>query len=144
MHSLLLIVNCCCFQFFLQDTKSSNGTFIKSNGRLAKRSMHSLLLIVNCCCFQFFLQDTKSSNGTFINNQRLSKGSEESPPRELFSGDIVQFGVDVMENSRKGNSLESYSLHKHFCFSPRSGHYYFYRKQHCTLPILGKTGFQFF
>ncbi len=52
--------------------------------------------------FQFFLQDTKSSNGTFINNQRLSKGSEESPPREIFSGDIVQFGVDVMENSRRG------------------------------------------
>ena len=53
---------------------------------------------------QFYLQDTKSSNGTFVNNQRLSKGSEESVPREVCSGDIVQFGVDVMENSRKGNS----------------------------------------
>ncbi|XP_066994733.2 sarcolemmal membrane-associated protein-like [Anabrus simplex] len=50
---------------------------------------------------KFYLQDTKSSNGTFVNNQRLSKGSEESPPREVFSGDIVQFGVDVMENTRK-------------------------------------------
>ena len=47
-------------------------------------------------------QDTKSSNGTFVNNQRLSKGSEESPPREICSGDIIQFGVDVMENSRRG------------------------------------------
>lgn len=37
-----------------------------------------------------------------MNNQRLSKGSEESAPREVCSGDIVQFGVDVMENSRKG------------------------------------------
>ena len=46
-------------------------------------------------------QDTKSSNGTFVNNQRLSKGSEESPAREVCSGDILQFGVDVMENSRK-------------------------------------------
>ncbi|XP_021916457.1 sarcolemmal membrane-associated protein-like isoform X3 [Zootermopsis nevadensis] len=46
-------------------------------------------------------KDTKSSNGTFVNNQRLSKGAEESPPREVCSGDIVQFGVDVMENSRK-------------------------------------------
>ena len=46
-------------------------------------------------------QDTKSSNGTFVNNQRLSKGSEESLPREVCSGDILQFGVDVMENSRK-------------------------------------------
>lgn len=52
--------------------------------------------------FQFFLQDTKSSNGTFVNNVRLSKGSEESEPKELKSGDIVQFGVDVVENSKKG------------------------------------------
>ncbi|CAG0892766.1 unnamed protein product [Darwinula stevensoni] len=50
---------------------------------------------------KFFLQDTKSSNGTFVNNQRLSKGSEESHPREIYSGDIVQFGVDVVENSKK-------------------------------------------
>ncbi|KAG1699346.1 Sarcolemmal membrane-associated protein [Nymphon striatum] len=50
---------------------------------------------------KFYLQDTKSSNGTFVNNQRLSKGSEESVAREVCSGDIVQFGVDVMENSRK-------------------------------------------
>ena len=41
-----------------------------------------------------------------MNNQRLSKGSEESAPREVCSGDIVQFGVDVMENSRKGTFLE--------------------------------------
>jgi pSer/pThr/pTyr-binding forkhead associated (FHA) protein len=52
---------------------------------------------------QFYLQDTKSSNGTFVNSQRLSKGSEESDPFEVFSNDTVQFGVDVMENSKKGN-----------------------------------------
>ena len=56
--------------------------------------------------FQFFLQDTKSSNGTFVNNVRLSKGSEESEPKELKSGDIVQFGVDVVENSKKGLLLK--------------------------------------
>ncbi|KAF4525125.1 hypothetical protein B566_EDAN005067 [Ephemera danica] len=59
---------------------------------------HALLWYENG---KFYLQDTKSSNGTFVNNQRLSKGSEESPPREVCSADIVQFGVDVMENSRK-------------------------------------------
>ncbi|XP_069693765.1 sarcolemmal membrane-associated protein isoform X3 [Periplaneta americana] len=59
---------------------------------------HALLWYENG---KFYLQDTKSSNGTFVNNQRLSKGAEESPPREVCSGDIVQFGVDVMENSRK-------------------------------------------
>ncbi|XP_073998916.1 sarcolemma associated protein isoform X1 [Rhodnius prolixus] len=50
---------------------------------------------------KFYLQDTKSSNGTFVNNHRLSKSSEESLPREVCSGDIVQFGVDVLENTRK-------------------------------------------
>lgn len=32
---------------------------------------------------------------------RLSKGSEESPPREVCSGDVLQFGVDVVENWKK-------------------------------------------
>ncbi|XP_055365149.1 sarcolemma associated protein a isoform X4 [Betta splendens] len=50
---------------------------------------------------KFYLQDTKSSNGTFINSQRLSRGSEESPPCEVLSGDVIQFGVDVTENTRK-------------------------------------------
>lgn len=49
---------------------------------------------------KFLLRDTRSSNGTFVNTERLSKSSEESPPREVFSGDTVQFGVDVVENSR--------------------------------------------
>jgi len=52
--------------------------------------------------FQFYLQDTKSSNGTFVNNVRLSKSSEESPPTPISSGDILQFGVDVMEVTKKG------------------------------------------
>ena len=50
---------------------------------------------------QFYLKDTCSSNGTFVNNQRLSPANEESQPREVFSGDVVQFGVDVTENTRK-------------------------------------------
>lgn len=40
-----------------------------------------------------------------MNNHRLSKSSEESLPREVCSGDIVQFGVDVLENTRKGRNL---------------------------------------
>ncbi|XP_059167696.1 sarcolemmal membrane-associated protein-like isoform X6 [Physella acuta] len=54
---------------------------------------------------KFYLQDTKSSNGTFINNQRLCKGGEESPAREVFSGDLIQFGVEVMENNRRGEKI---------------------------------------
>lgn len=44
-------------------------------------------------------KDTKSSNGTFVNNNRIS--SNDSEPHEVSSGDIVQFGVDVVENNRK-------------------------------------------
>ncbi|TSM44167.1 Sarcolemmal membrane-associated protein [Bagarius yarrelli] len=59
---------------------------------------------------KFYLQDTKSSNGTFINSQRLSRGSEESPPCEVLSGDIIQFGVDVTENTRKGAGIYAHSI----------------------------------
>ncbi|KAK9888121.1 hypothetical protein WA026_000393 [Henosepilachna vigintioctopunctata] len=47
---------------------------------------------------KFFLQDTKSSNGTFVNNNKLTPETEH---HEVSSGDIVQFGVDVIENNRK-------------------------------------------
>ncbi|KFB37714.1 hypothetical protein ZHAS_00005022 [Anopheles sinensis] len=50
---------------------------------------------------RFFIKDTGSSNGTFINNLRLSQSCTESEPYEISSGDIVQFGVDVMENTRR-------------------------------------------
>lgn len=46
-------------------------------------------------------QDTGSSNGTFINNQRLSSNSTSSEPYEIRTDDVVQFGVDVMENNKK-------------------------------------------
>ena len=55
--------------------------------------------------FQFYLQDTKSSNGTFVNNQRLSRTSEESAPMEINSCDIVQFGVDVVDTTKKGSII---------------------------------------
>jgi len=57
--------------------------------------------------FQFYLQDTKSSNGTFVNDQRLCKGGEESSPREIYSGDLIQFGVNVMENNRRGEKSKN-------------------------------------
>ncbi|XP_011306526.1 sarcolemmal membrane-associated protein [Fopius arisanus] len=50
---------------------------------------------------KFYLQDTRSSNGTFVNNQRLSSTGLQSKATEVSSGDIVQFGVDVMESTRK-------------------------------------------
>ncbi|CAE1244035.1 Sarcolemmal membrane-associated protein [Acanthosepion pharaonis] len=76
----------------------TNGTF---DCKVLSRN-HAMLWYSNG---KFHLQDTKSSNGTFVNNQRLSKGSEESAPREIFSGDIIQFGVEVMENNRRGEKI---------------------------------------
>ncbi|XP_037914910.1 sarcolemmal membrane-associated protein [Hermetia illucens] len=46
---------------------------------------------------KFYIKDTRSSNGTFINEQRIS----QSEPEELHFGDIIKFGVDVVENSRQ-------------------------------------------
>jgi len=75
-------------------TSQNNGIF---DCKVLSRN-HALIWYSNG---KFYLQDTKSSNGTFVNNQRLSKSGEESVPREVSSGDIVQFGVDVLENARK-------------------------------------------
>ncbi|KPJ08546.1 Sarcolemmal membrane-associated protein [Papilio machaon] len=41
--------------------------------------------------------DNQSSNGTFINNKRCS--ISELEPQEVFSGDVVQFGIPVVENA---------------------------------------------
>ncbi|XP_070968016.1 sarcolemmal membrane-associated protein-like isoform X3 [Oncorhynchus clarkii lewisi] len=72
-------------------------TTLRSTARFCHGTMPWSGLITR----RFYLQDTKSSNGTFINSQRLSRGSEESPPCEVLSGDFIQFGVDVTENTRK-------------------------------------------
>ncbi|XP_055857515.1 sarcolemmal membrane-associated protein [Episyrphus balteatus] len=46
---------------------------------------------------KFYVKDTKSSNGTYINDRKINS----SEPVELNFGDVVKFGVEVMENSRK-------------------------------------------
>ena len=46
---------------------------------------------------RFFILDTGSSNGTFVNNIRLSKTGEESKMTEIFNGDIVRFGSDIVD-----------------------------------------------
>lgn len=58
-----------------------------------------ILLVINKDNISF--QDNQSSNGTFINNNRCSI-SKEQEPHEVFSGDVVQFGIPVVENA--GNS----------------------------------------
>lgn len=50
---------------------------------------------------KFFIKDTCSSNGTFINNNRLSPANEDSQDKEIHSNDIIQFGVEVVNNTSK-------------------------------------------
>ncbi|CAH8854171.1 unnamed protein product [Trichobilharzia szidati] len=48
---------------------------------------------------RFWLRDTNSSNGTFVNSTRIVKrNDEEYADREIFSRDIIRFGVDVVEH----------------------------------------------
>ncbi|KJE96732.1 hypothetical protein CAOG_07007 [Capsaspora owczarzaki ATCC 30864] len=49
---------------------------------------------------KFMLKDVKSSNGTFLNSNRLSDTGQESRPFEIKCEDVVQFGVDVLENNK--------------------------------------------
>jgi len=58
---------------------------------------HALLLFED---EKFFLLDTGSSNGTFVNNIRLSKAGQESELTEVFTGDMLKFGADVLDKSR--------------------------------------------
>lgn len=60
---------------------------------------HALLLFENEDA-KFFLLDTGSSNGTFVNNIRLSKAGQESELTEVFTGDMLKFGADVLDKSR--------------------------------------------
>ena len=60
--------------------------------------------------FQFLIQDTKSSNGTYVNSVQVGRNADDSEIVELRSGDVVQFGVDVTENSKKG----MHSVHGNF------------------------------
>ena len=46
---------------------------------------------------RFYILDTGSSNGTYVNNIRLSKTGEESKMTEIFSGDILRFGSDIVD-----------------------------------------------
>ncbi|KAJ3138220.1 hypothetical protein HK100_012764 [Physocladia obscura] len=45
-----------------------------------------------------WIQDVKSSNGTFINGRRLSEEGVASAPHQLVSGDIAEFGIDIMHD----------------------------------------------
>lgn len=52
---------------------------------------------------EFWLKDTKSSNGTFVNNEKLQQSGtgRDTDVRRVYSGDIIQLGVEIVENANK-------------------------------------------
>lgn len=50
---------------------------------------------------KFYIKDTKSSNGTFVNDKKLMQSEFE----EICSGDIIKFGVDVVESTKKDGTI---------------------------------------
>ncbi|KAG4301509.1 hypothetical protein PCK1_002222 [Pneumocystis canis] len=73
------------------------------------------------------IRDTQSSNGTFLNGQRLSAENQMSEPVILHVGDILEFGIDIL-NEENLNSIQKTflqdqkdeplaSMDKHSCSS---------------------------
>ena len=83
------------FSFFLKGD-SGNGLF---DCKVLSRQ-HAMIIYED---ERFFILDTGSSNGTFVNNIRLSKTGEESKMTEIFNGDIIRFGSDIVD---KVNNLQ--------------------------------------
>ena len=79
--------------FFLFKADSSNGLF---DCKVLSRQ-HAMLIYED---ERFYILDTGSSNGTFVNNIRLSKTGEESKMTEVFTGDIIRFGSDIVDKVR--------------------------------------------
>lgn len=50
---------------------------------------------------KYYIKDTKSSNGTFVNDKKLMQSEFE----EIYSGDIIKFGVDVVESTKKDGTV---------------------------------------
>ena len=76
--------------FFFLKGDSGNGLF---DCKVLSRQ-HAMIIYED---ERFFILDTGSSNGTFVNNIRLSKTGEESKMTEIFNGDIVRFGSDIVD-----------------------------------------------
>jgi len=74
-------------------SESTNGYF---DCKVLSKA-HALLLYDDN---KFVLMDTGSSNGTFVNNIRLSKAGQESGITEVFNGDILRFGSDVVDKAK--------------------------------------------
>ncbi|KAJ3212913.1 hypothetical protein HDU82_003396, partial [Entophlyctis luteolus] len=60
---------------------------------------------------QVWIKDVKSSNGTFVNNTRLSEEGVASDPFQLHTGDVVDFGLDIMNDDGVSAMYKKMSCH---------------------------------
>jgi pSer/pThr/pTyr-binding forkhead associated (FHA) protein len=63
------------------------------------------------------VKDVASSNGTFVNGHRLSNEGVPSPPFELHYGDVLEFGVDILNDD---NATGTDGITAVACFLPSS------------------------
>lgn len=68
---------------------------------------------------KIFIKDLKSSSGTFVNEIRLSAEGFESEPFELRTGDIVEFGIDIIGHDNRTVIHQKVSA-RVVCFGQRS------------------------
>ncbi|TIA88382.1 hypothetical protein E3P99_02643 [Wallemia hederae] len=54
-----------------------------------------------CEAGKVYIRDVKSSNGTFLNGDRLSPEGVESSAVELSSGNLLEFGIDIIGDDNK-------------------------------------------
>ncbi|KAI9292780.1 hypothetical protein K502DRAFT_294796 [Neoconidiobolus thromboides FSU 785] len=52
-----------------------------------------------------YIKDVKSSNGTYLNGHRLSGDGQESLPKLLFDGDIIEFGIDIYNENGSSKTI---------------------------------------
>ncbi|KAJ3214728.1 hypothetical protein HDU67_001319 [Dinochytrium kinnereticum] len=82
------------------------------------------------------IKDVKSSNGTFVNGTRLSEEGQVSAPHELQTGDMMEFGIDIMNDD--GVSSGYFSIHSSVTYS--FGDAVMFHKVACLVTVLDGSG----
>ena len=78
-----------------KDDKSDSGNAFFDCKVLSRA--HALIMYEDG---KFFFMDTGSSNGSFVNNIRLSKTGDQSKPTQIYNGDLLRFGSDVVDKAK--------------------------------------------
>uniref|UniRef100_A0A0K0EH68 FHA domain-containing protein n=1 Tax=Strongyloides stercoralis TaxID=6248 RepID=A0A0K0EH68_STRER len=65
--------------------------------KVLSRNHASIWIEDNKC----YICDTKSSNGTYVNGVKLQSQNKKNLKKQLFTGDILQFGVEIIDYENK-------------------------------------------